>query len=94
MNLAQGEEVPRIIIRRARQRPSEFLTLPAKRLLQHNLPIREIAQIVSHAATCDSLWGMIMQVSTLQPLAGSQPLICEWSHYSFLPFSANAAPAL
>src|SRR5215510_7303916 len=45
--------------------------------------IREIVQIVSHAATCDSLWGMIMQASTLQPLAGSQPLICEWSHYFF-----------
>ena len=29
MNLAQGDEVPRIITRRTRQRPSEFLTLPA-----------------------------------------------------------------
>lgn len=46
-------------------------------------PMREIVQIVPHAATCDSLWGMFMQASKLQPLAGSQPLICEWSHYSF-----------
>jgi hypothetical protein len=36
MNLAQGDEVPQIITRRTRQRPSEFLTPPAKRLLQHN----------------------------------------------------------
>ena len=38
MNLAQGDEVPQIITRRTRQRPSEFLTPPAKRLLQHNPP--------------------------------------------------------
>jgi hypothetical protein len=36
MNLAQGDEVPQIITRRTRQRASEFLTPPAKRLLQHN----------------------------------------------------------
>src|SRR6476660_6222499 len=36
MNLAQGDEVPQIITRRTRQRPPEFLTPPAKRLLQHN----------------------------------------------------------
>jgi hypothetical protein len=35
MNLAQGDEVPQIITRRTRQRPPEFLTPPAKRLLQH-----------------------------------------------------------
>ena len=38
MNLARGDEVPQIITRRTRQRPSEFLTSPAKRLLQHYLP--------------------------------------------------------
>src|SRR6476619_3450137 len=36
MNLAQGDEIPQIITRRTRQRPSEFWTPPAKRLLQHN----------------------------------------------------------
>jgi hypothetical protein len=35
VNLARGDEVPQIITRRTRQRPSEFLTSPAKRLLQH-----------------------------------------------------------
>jgi hypothetical protein len=29
MNLAQGDEFPRILTRKTRQRPSEFLTLPA-----------------------------------------------------------------
>ena len=36
MNLAQGDEVPQIITRRTRKRPPEFLTPPAKRILQHN----------------------------------------------------------
>jgi hypothetical protein len=34
-NLAQGDEVPQIIARITRQRPSEIFTSPAKRLLQH-----------------------------------------------------------
>jgi hypothetical protein len=34
MNLAQGDEVPQIITRITRQRPAEFLTTCAKRLLQ------------------------------------------------------------
>jgi hypothetical protein len=37
MNLARGDEVPQIITLRTRLRPSEFLTSPAKRLLQHYL---------------------------------------------------------
>src|SRR5262245_61538541 len=37
MNLAQGDGVPQIITRRTRQRPSEFLTSPAKRRLQHGV---------------------------------------------------------
>src|SRR6201991_1100331 len=37
MNLAQGDEVPQIITRRTRQRPSEFLISPPKRLLQHGV---------------------------------------------------------
>ena len=42
INLAQGDDVPQIITRITRQRPSEFLTSPVKRLLQHNLPTADI----------------------------------------------------
>ena len=48
MNLAQGDEVPQIITRRTRQRPPEFLTPSAKRLLQHNLPITEVVFSLDH----------------------------------------------
>src|SRR6185312_3142100 len=44
MNLAQGDEVPQIITRRTRQRPSEFLISPAKRLLQHYPPMNGHSQ--------------------------------------------------
>jgi hypothetical protein len=42
MNLAQGDEVPQIITQRTRQRLSEFLTSPARRLLQHYLPEADV----------------------------------------------------
>jgi len=38
MNLAQGDEIPQIITRITRQRPAEFLTTCAKRLLQQYPP--------------------------------------------------------
>jgi putative ABC transport system substrate-binding protein len=47
MNLARGDEVPQIITRRTRQRPSEFLTSPAKRLL---LPAEKIMGLLVNPA--------------------------------------------
>jgi catechol 2,3-dioxygenase-like lactoylglutathione lyase family enzyme len=43
MSLACGDEVPQISTRKSRLRPSEFLTPSAKRLLQHYLPLADIA---------------------------------------------------
>jgi hypothetical protein len=44
INLAQGDEVPQIITQITRQRPSEFLTSAAKRLLQHNRPLAAVSR--------------------------------------------------
>ena len=41
-NLAQGDEVPQIIARIMRQRPSEILISPVKTLLQHYLPRADV----------------------------------------------------
>src|SRR5438477_292298 len=45
INLAQGDEIPQIITRITRQRPAEFLTTCAKRLLQQYLPEADIVQL-------------------------------------------------
>ena len=63
MNLAQGAEVPQIITRRTRQRPSEFLISPAKRLFQHNrglnrhksaAPEGRLLTQLKHGGGCDA----------------------------------------
>ena len=48
MNLAQGDEVPRIITRRTRQRPSEFLTLPANDFCNTIPPLADILRVSRH----------------------------------------------
>src|SRR5262245_32861395 len=44
MNSLLRDEVPHIFTRKSRLRPGEFLITSAKRLLQHNLPIGDIAK--------------------------------------------------
>jgi hypothetical protein len=43
VSFARGDEVPHIFARKPRLQPAEFLITSAKRLLQHNLPIGDIA---------------------------------------------------
>ena len=45
VNLTLGDEVPHIFTRKPHLRPSEFLILGAKRLLQHNQETKRAPQI-------------------------------------------------
>jgi hypothetical protein len=51
MNLAQGDEVPQIITRRTRQRPSELLTPPAGIVIQ-TCQVRKVPILLQK-----SFWG-------------------------------------
>jgi hypothetical protein len=46
VSLSSGDEVPHIFTRKSRLQPGEFLITSAKRLLQHNLPITDIAPFI------------------------------------------------
>ena len=45
VSLARDDEVPRVLIRKSRLKPGEFLITSAKRLLQHNLPTAEVSNL-------------------------------------------------
>src|SRR5262249_51506298 len=90
VSLMLGDEVPHIFTRKPRLRPLEFLILGAKRLLQHNLPIADIArEALLRRQLIEQRFGLL-QIARIEPF--SEPAVDRSKQFARLLHLALVAP--